>query len=270
MADRSYVVLIPCKDGQETIEKTLQSILSQTIAPKSIIVVDDASTDNTPRILEKYPQILTIRLDHNLPRDFARVPKLVNLMLNRMPKTYAYVMISGDDSVYPTEYIELILREFERDAKLLVCSGTHIEQKIFEQSSPHGSGRIIKYSFLKKVIPFPESIGWESWVLFKALQYGGKVKRVAEVRFEHLKPYSSYSVWTFGQSMYELGYPFWFVLGRFAKNSIFESNKMQQLSMIGGFVEYRLERKPRLDVADFVTKYQKQRIQSLVRRLLRA
>src|SRR3990170_9021664 len=123
MVKASYVVVIPCKNGEETIGQTLQSILSQTIPPQKIIVVDDASTDRTPQILQKYPRVLTICLNHDLPRDFARVPKLINLMLRSISKPYIYIMISGDDSVYPRNYVEVLLNEFERDSKLLVCSG---------------------------------------------------------------------------------------------------------------------------------------------------
>jgi len=264
MVENSYAVLIPCKNGEETIEQTLQSILSQTIPPSKIVVVDDASTDRTREILQKYPEVLKIHLSHNLPRDFARVPKLINLMLRSITKPYIYMMISGDDSVYPRNYVEVLLNEFERDSRLLVCSGSHTKQKIVEEASPHGSGRIIRYSFLRKVQPFPETIGWESWILFKALQAGGKVKRVSDLPFEHLKAYSSYSVWTFGQSMYELGYPLWFVLVRVAKNFLFEPHKLQQLHMLGGFLEYGLKRRPKLDVGDFVGRYQKQRIMNLL------
>jgi len=50
-------------------EQCVNSMLSQTYEPKEIIVVDDASTDRTPHILDalsyRYP-ILVIRLDENV------------------------------------------------------------------------------------------------------------------------------------------------------------------------------------------------------------
>jgi len=269
MVETSYVVIIPSKNGEATIEQTLQSLLGQTIPPKKIIVIDDASTDGNPQVLKKFPEILTIRLVHNLPRNFARVPELVNLGISRISKPCSYAMISGDDCIYQQNYVELLLKEFERDSQLLICSGSHMRQKIVEKASPHGSGRIIRYSFLKDVLPFPESIGWESWILFKALQNGGRVERISNVSYQHLRPYSSSSVWTFGQSMYELGYPFWFVFGRFVKNVLFEPNKLRQFHMFRGFLEYKLERKPKLDVANFVANYQRQRIKKLIEKVVK-
>jgi len=267
MAENSYTVLIPCKNGEKTIQQTLQSIFSQTVPPKKIIVVDDASIDSTPSILKKYRGVLAIRLEHNLPRDWARVPKLVNLMLQHVPERTGFIMISGDDCLYPRDYVELLLNEFDKDPQLLIASGSHMEQKIVQGASPHGAGRMFRYSFLRRVLPFPESIGWESWVLFKALWLGGKAERLSNVSYKHLKPYSSSSVWTFGQSMYELGYPLWFVLGRFLKNILFEPNKLQQFTMLGGYVEYWLERRRRLDIADFVSMYQNHRIRRLISKL---
>jgi glycosyltransferase involved in cell wall biosynthesis len=270
MPDRSYTVVIPCKDGETTIEQTLQSLFSQSIPASEIIVVDDASKDRTPQILKKHAKVYSIRLEHNLPRSWARVPRLINLALDQISKPVGYIMISGDDCIFPATYVQRLLEEFDRNPRLLICSGSHMKQKIVGQAAPHGAGRVFRFSFLKGILPFPVTIGWESWVLFKALERGGTTARVATVSFDHLKPYSSGSIWTFGHSMYELGYPFLFVLGRFAKNVLFEPHKLQQFHMLRGYLQYKITGRPRLDIADFVGRYQKQRVREFVTRLLRA
>lgn len=265
---RPYAVIIPSKNGEATIRQTLNSLLKQTIRPEIMIVIDDASTDRTPQILNDFPEVRTIRLNHNLPKDFARVPKLINLGFNQIAAPCDYVMISGDDCIFPARYVELLLSEFEHDPNLLIVSGSHMAQKIVEEASPHGAGRIMAYRFLGSILPFPESIGWESWVLFKALQKGGAIKRVPEVSFTHMRPYSSGSVRTFGQSMYELGYPFWFVVARVLKDTIAGPDRLQPLYMLHGYMEYLFRHKPKLDVASFVAKYQTQRIRKLAAKSL--
>jgi hypothetical protein len=70
--------------------------------------------------------------------------------------------------------------------------------------------------------------------------------------------------------MYELGYPLLIVLGRFVKNVLFEPHKLQQFHMLRGYLHYRISGRPRLDIADFVGKYQKQRVRGFFARLLRA
>lgn len=263
-ADTSYAVVIPSKNGEATIEQTLLSIVSQIAPPRQIIVIDDASTDATPQILKKFTQATVIRLEHNLPRDFSRVLRLVNLGLSRVSEPCSYVMISGDDSLYPSNYVQVLLKEFEKDPRLFVCSGIHTQLKVLDEAVPHGSGRMIRYSFLKRVLPIPESVGWEGWVVFKARQMGGRVKRVQTASYHHLRSYGSTTLWAFGQGMYELGYPFWFVLARLVKNMVFGPNRLQQFTMLGGFIEFWLNQKPKLDIADFVVRSQVDRIRRLI------
>jgi hypothetical protein len=64
--------------------------------------------------------------------------------------------------------------------------------------------------------------------------------------------------------MYELGYPFWFVLARTTKNIVWEPNKLQQLTMLGGFLGFKFGRKTKLDIADFVARRQVDRIKRIV------
>ena len=45
---------IPVFNGEKTIESCLDFVLNQTLKPKSILVIDDNSTDKTKEILNKY------------------------------------------------------------------------------------------------------------------------------------------------------------------------------------------------------------------------
>jgi glycosyltransferase involved in cell wall biosynthesis len=47
-------VLIPCYNAEMTIEECLQSLKAQTLADFEVILVDDGSTDNTGKILQKW------------------------------------------------------------------------------------------------------------------------------------------------------------------------------------------------------------------------
>lgn len=46
-------VLMPVRNGERFLPEAIESILSQTLADLELVVVDDGSTDSTPRILER-------------------------------------------------------------------------------------------------------------------------------------------------------------------------------------------------------------------------
>lgn len=50
-------IIIPAFNAEDTIEATLDSLLAQTLSDFEVIIVDDGSTDNTPRIVDNYALI---------------------------------------------------------------------------------------------------------------------------------------------------------------------------------------------------------------------
>jgi glycosyltransferase involved in cell wall biosynthesis len=60
--DHSIVAIIPLYNGARWIEQSIRSVLGQTLAPDEFIVVDDGSTDDGTRIVERLAQSHPIRL----------------------------------------------------------------------------------------------------------------------------------------------------------------------------------------------------------------
>ena len=48
----SVSVIIPCYNSAQTIERAIQSVAKQSLRPQEVIVIDDASSDNTIEILQ--------------------------------------------------------------------------------------------------------------------------------------------------------------------------------------------------------------------------
>jgi Glycosyltransferases involved in cell wall biogenesis len=58
-----FSIIIPVYNAQNTIRRTLQSVLNQTFSSYEIIVVNDGSRDNSARILQEfahYPQVTVL------------------------------------------------------------------------------------------------------------------------------------------------------------------------------------------------------------------
>ena len=54
MAIGNYVLITPAKNEESLIEKTLQSVISQTVRPRKWLVVNDCSEDRTEEIVRSY------------------------------------------------------------------------------------------------------------------------------------------------------------------------------------------------------------------------
>jgi glycosyltransferase involved in cell wall biosynthesis len=59
-------VIIPCYNNRDTIERAINSIINQTLSPLEIILIDDASTDDTLTVLA----LLQAELDNEWLRIF--------------------------------------------------------------------------------------------------------------------------------------------------------------------------------------------------------
>ena len=60
MNNSEVSIYVPVYNGQSTIESCINSILSQTVKPNKILVINDNSTDKTAEILKKYSDKIEI------------------------------------------------------------------------------------------------------------------------------------------------------------------------------------------------------------------
>src|SRR5689334_14683595 len=71
----SYVLVTPARNEAAHIDRTIRSVLSQTILPTTWAIVSDGSTDRTDEIVKGYlaenPWITFIRMPEHRDRNFA-------------------------------------------------------------------------------------------------------------------------------------------------------------------------------------------------------
>jgi glycosyltransferase involved in cell wall biosynthesis len=93
----TFSVIIPAYNASKTIERAINSCLSQSYLPSEIIVINDAGTDNTEEILQtKYSsQIKYIRLSKNSGSSVAR-----NAGLDASTSNYI-AFLDADDLWHP-------------------------------------------------------------------------------------------------------------------------------------------------------------------------
>jgi glycosyltransferase involved in cell wall biosynthesis len=113
-------VLIPCYNVSEFVEKAIQSILVQTYTNLEILIIDDASTDDTLSKIKNFSdnRIRVIEFKENTKKIGA-----VNTVL-RDAKGDIICFQDADDWSEPTR-IELQVSEFKKNAQLGICFTNH-------------------------------------------------------------------------------------------------------------------------------------------------
>lgn len=102
MENIKFSIIIPAYNSEEFIEECLNSIFSQTYKNTEIIVINDCSTDNTLKILERYEKIKLFSTPVNSRQGAAR-----NVGLEHCTGDYV-LFVDSDDSLYDSEVLSKI------------------------------------------------------------------------------------------------------------------------------------------------------------------
>jgi glycosyltransferase involved in cell wall biosynthesis len=124
-----YVLITPARNEAAFIEKTIQSVIAQTILPKRWVIVSDGSTDGTDDIVEKYRPgrewLELVRLPERTERNFAAKVNAFNAGYARVKELSFDVIANLDADVsFGEDFFSYLLEKFESMPELGVA-GTH-------------------------------------------------------------------------------------------------------------------------------------------------
>jgi glycosyltransferase involved in cell wall biosynthesis len=134
-----FVLVTPARNEEAFIEKTIESVIRQTVLPVKWVIVNDGSTDATGTILEKYAARYDWMELINLPvrreRNFAAKVYAFNAGQERL-KNVRYEVIGNLDADVglDEDHFEFLLNKFREDPRLGVA-GT-----IFREAGGYNSG----------------------------------------------------------------------------------------------------------------------------------
>lgn len=128
-----WSVVVPCHNAAKTLERCLAAVAAQTAAPAEVIVVDDASTDATAAIAERFP-CRVVEVDPNRGPAAAR---------NR-----GAAAAGGKVLFFLDADIELHPDALERAAEALEAPGVGIVQGIYAAEPMIDDGPVERYKTL--------------------------------------------------------------------------------------------------------------------------
>jgi biofilm PGA synthesis N-glycosyltransferase PgaC len=128
----TYVLITAARNEEGFIEKTIRSVIAQTILPKKWVIVSDGSTDRTDEIIQSYAKgrgwIEFFRMPERKDRNFAGKAQAFNAGCERV-KDLSYDVIGNLDAdiSFCEDFFEYLLGKFDRMPELGVAGTDYLE-----------------------------------------------------------------------------------------------------------------------------------------------
>ena len=195
-----YVLITPAHNEEAFIQKTLESVVAQTLRPARWIIVDDGSTDRTAEIVgsyeKQYPWIELVRRPQRLDRSFAGKVRAFNLGLGQVASLTFEVLGNLDaDLSFDPDYLEFLMQKFSDDPKLGVAGTPFTENGGYDtahdsfEGENHVAGgcQLFRRRCFEEIGGYvPNGIGGVDWVaVTTARMKGWKTRSFLEKRFHH-------------------------------------------------------------------------------------
>jgi glycosyltransferase involved in cell wall biosynthesis len=224
-----YVLITPARNEAAFIEKTLESMIHQTLLPEKWVIVNDGSTDGTAEIIRPYlahPWIELVRMPQRRDRSFAAKVQAFNAGYERV-KDLEYEIVGNLDAdlSFDMGYIEFLLSKFSADATLGVAGtvfkedGYSSEQQSFEGHYHVAGGcQLFRKRCFEEVGGFiPNHAGGVDWIaVTTARMKGWKTRSFREKSFFHHRHLGMAgrnplaATFSYGEKDYYLGgHPVW-------------------------------------------------------------
>jgi len=145
---KGITVIVPCYNVEKYIDKCVQSLINQTYKNLEIILVDDCSTDNTWKIINKYSKnyenIKCIKNEKNRGAGYSR-----NIALKQAKNDYIS-FIDSDDYI-EDNYYESMMKQLKLEKSDLIVCDIFVKYDSVDgtnQRSTACEGKIEKYNFI--------------------------------------------------------------------------------------------------------------------------
>lgn len=270
-----YYIIIPAHNEAQYIALTLESLVSQTVLPTKIVVVDDNSTDETSDLVQdfalKYPFITLVKnISDTTHVPGSKVIRAFHKGFKTVTSDYDFIVKADADLIFPKNYFETIIKIFQQDETIGMAGGfAYIEkngdwilENLTDKDHIRGAFKAYRKKCFADIGGLKPAMGWDTADELLAKFYGWKVVTDANLKVKHLKPtganYNKSARYKQGEAFYTLGYGFWITTIASAKLAFMKRKPLLFLDYIKGFWMAKSKRSAMLvneTQAKFVRKY---------------
>ena len=202
MKNIPYALITPAHNERAYIEKTIQSVISQTVLPTKWVIVSDGSTDGTDGIVAKYAAkhgfIQLVRIDRDPTRNFGSAIRAINTGYEQLEGIkYDFIGNLDADVVLHRDYYESILDRFQANPKLGVAGGIvcdrrwdRFDEKFTAVDSARGPIQMFRRECYEQIGGHNRigTGGYDTVAEIKARMHGWQVETFPGIRALHLRP----------------------------------------------------------------------------------
>lgn len=221
-----YVLITAARNEGLFINKTLDSVVTQTVLPERWIIVDDGSTDCTAEIVESYTKRYTwiqlLRRPPRLDRNFAGKVQAVTAGLDQARSLEFEIIGNLDaDISFEPDYMEFLLQRLSEDGELGVAGTPFTQDGGYDSARDSFEGdnyvagpcQLFRYRCFQEIGGYvPNPAGGVDWIaVMTARMKGWKVRAFPEKRFHHYRTMGTAgrgtlgALFSYGEKDYYLG-----------------------------------------------------------------
>lgn len=288
--ESNYILITAAKNEEDYIEKTIQSVITQTIVPKKWIIVSDGSTDHTDDIVNKYAGVYEfiqlIHIDSDNKRNFSSKVNAFNIGYKHINNIeHEFVGNLDADVSFESDYYERILTKFRDNSKLGIAGGGIFElyagkfRKVISNLL-HVSGAVQLfrkqcYEDIKGYIPIDRG-GEDAIAGIMARMQGWEVKRFPNIRVLHhrradrAKGNIFFGKFSWGVFDFSVGCHPIYTIVKFFNRLRERPYILASLFRLSGYCFALIKKEPRIlpdEVVKFIRQVQMQRIREIMLRI---
>ena len=267
------LVVTPCRNEQEFMRRTLDSIVEQTHLPALWVIVDDGSTDDTPVILadyaERYPFIRIVRREDRGKRSVG--PGVIDAFYAGLEGVdlgqFEFLCKLDLDLVMPPDYFEILVARMRANPRLGSCSGKPYYHDAANVLQPEwcddeivvGAAKFYRVVCFAQIGGFVRQVMWDGIDSHRCRLFGWFARSWddEELRFLHLRPMGSSDSGVLrgrgrhGHGQYFMGTAPVYLLASGLRRLLQPPRVTGALVMLWGYFGSWLRRKPRYEDIEF-------------------
>ncbi len=247
-------IIIPAHNEEAYLKQTLESLVSQTLLPQKIIVVNDHSTDGTQAIIENfsanYPFISGIETTSTAKHEPGS--KVINAFtkgFEALNNEYDVVCKFDADLIFPNDYLENISHLFNNNPDCGIAGGfcyiqkkgTWVLENLTNTDHVRGALKAYRKECFKQIGGLKSTMGWDTVDELLAQYHGWQICTNETLHVKHLKPtgktYTKAARYKQGEAFYKLRYRFVLTIIAAAKLSLKKKSFTYFIDCLRGYIK---------------------------------